>query len=233
MNNLAKTNIHRLVEVANELTQQESVSRIINSFGVWQSDAHKQPLVFQVDVTIKDIGGDNTRTERGFYFVPTTMPDHALLIAKSMATLDFFNSKYPELEMETQVGTVETENKVSEEKQPETQAVEGKVQPVSVEPAKKTRKPRTTKPKEVVAEASVAEEVGGNVAEKPKHSAYDNTKLAHKDALIAMLDKEFEGWRNLGKDKTKAMSAALVGKDFMDEAGLIIPEFKELVKQYV
>jgi hypothetical protein len=29
------------------------------------------------------------------------------------------------------------------------------------------------------------------------------------------------------------MSAALVGKPFMDDAGVIISEFKELVKQYV
>lgn len=233
MNNLAKTNIHQLVEVANELTQQEGVSRIINSFGVWQSDFNKQPLVFQVDVTIKEIGGDHTRTERGFYFVPTTMPDHALLIAKSMATLDFFNSKYPELDMETQVG-IKTEDKVSEEEHTETPAVEEQTEPASVEPAKKTRKPRTAKPKEIVTDVpQVAEVVAEIVAEKPKYSQYDNTKLAHKDALIAMLDKEFDGWRNLGKEKTKAMSAALVGKDFMDEAGLIIPEFKALVKQYV
>jgi hypothetical protein len=231
MNNLATTNIHRLVEVANELTQQEGITRIINSFGVWQSDkASGQPMVFQVDVTIKEVGGEHTRMDRGFYFVPSSIPEHALLIAKSMATLDFFNSKYPQLEMETQVGTVsKAEDKVSEERGSEVQVSESAEVTVDTEQPKKTRKPRAKK--EVVAEAPQVAEAP--VVEAVKHSPYDNTKTAHKDALIAMLDKEFDGWRNLGKEKTKAMSAALVGKSFMDEAGVIISEFKELVKQYV
>jgi hypothetical protein len=225
MNNLATTNIHQLVEVANELTQQEGVSRIINSFGVWQSDkASGQPMVFQVDVTIKEIGGDHTRTERGFYFVPTSIPEHALTIAKAMATLDFFNSRYPQLVMETQVGTDKAEDKVSEEGQSEAPVLETETEPVHTEPEKKTRKPRgPKKDKSAVGSEAVVE----------NYSPYDNTKTAHKDALIAMLDKEFDGWRNLGKEKTKAMSAALVGKPFLNDAGVIIPEFKELVKQYV
>ncbi len=226
MNNLATTNIHRLVEVANELTQQEGVTRIINSFGVWQSDkASGQPMVFQVDVTIKEVGGEHTRMDRGFYFVPSSVPEHALLIAKSMATLDFFNSKYPELEMETQVGIDKAEDKVSEKRGSEVQVSESAEVTVDTEQPEKKRRGRKAKAVEATDVAVVVEAV--------KHSPYDNTKTAHKDAFIAMLDKEFDGWRNLGKEKSKAMSAALVGKPFMDEAGVILPEFKELVKQYV
>lgn len=229
MNNLATTNIHQLIEVANELTQQEGVTRIINSFGIWQSDkASGQPMIFQVDVTIKEVGGEHTRMDRGFYFVPSSVPEHALLIAKSMATLDFFNSKYPQLVMEKQSERiVKAEDKVSEERGSEVQVPESQEVAVDTEQPKKTRKPRTKKDQNGV-DSQIVQSV-----EASEYSPYDNTKTAHKDALIAMLDKEFDGWRNLGKDKTKAMSAALVGKPFMNEAGVIIAEFKELVKQYV
>jgi len=222
MNSLINVDLHKLIDIANELTQQEGVSRIINSFGAWSIDNNKQPTTFQVDLTIKEIGGDHTRTERGFYFVPTTMPNHALAIARAMATLDFFNSKYPILEDEVEHRS-QTENEISEEKQPEVSVPKDEAESVSPEPAKKTRKPRTTKPKPEVAE----------VIEKLKHEAYDNTIPVHKDSLIAYLDRHHQGWRDMGKDKTKAMSAALVGKPFLHEDGTICQEFKDLLAGHI
>jgi len=224
MNSLNNVNLHLLIDIANELTQQEGVTRIINSFGAWSVDNNKQPTTFQVDVTIKEIGGEHTRTERGFYFVPTTIPHHALAIAKAMATLDFFNSKYPILEEKVEHRS-QTENEVSEEGQPEVSVPEDKAESVDPEPPKKTRKPRTTKPKPEVAE--VAEKV------EVKREAYDNTIPAHKDALIAYLDRHHQGWRDMGKDKTKAMSAALVGKPFLHDDGAICEKFKDLLAEHI
>jgi hypothetical protein len=208
---------------AQELAQSEGVSRFVNSFGGWALDANKQPVVFQVQVTVKDIGGDNTRTEMDYYFIPTTQPDQAIAIAKAIATYNFLCKELPTLEVQQELkiepagNATEAKDEASKEGQPEVQVSEDKTESTNTEQPKKKR---TRKPK-------------AEVVEQPKYEAYDNTKNAHKDALIALLDKEFVGWRDMGKDKTKAMSATLVGQSFLNENGVILESFKELLNSHV
>lgn len=220
------------IATAQSIVKEEGISRHVGQFGGWALDANKQPVVFQVQVTVKDMGGDNTRTETDYYFVPTTQPDQAIAIAKAIATYNFINEELPsvEVQQELKVEPAKAENNVSEEGRSEVQVSESKEEPTNPEQPEKKRRGR--KPKaEVVTDAAELIEAETTPAEVTE--AYDNTKASHKDALIAMLDREFAGWRDLGKERTKAMSQALVGQSFLNQSGTVVQSFRDLISKHI
>ena len=235
MIDLNALDIDKLIEHASIEAIHGPFTRHIVSFGFIGKE------VTQVQTLIKDIGGSEARTEIDYYFIPTQELDKALIIAKAMATLDFMNLPYPLMSERAPVAkeepkNVETQSKVSEEVGSESSEDQGPSQPVD----KKPRKPRgPNKPKEVVvAAAPVVEEASSQddlLPEKNKFvgDLYDTSKQAHKDAFILLLDKEFPTWRTMGKEKSKAMSSALVGQVFLSNTGVVVASFKEQVAAHV
>jgi len=238
MIDLNALDIDTLIGQASITAIKEPLTRHIVSFGFIGKD------VTQVQTMIKDIGGSETRTEMDYYFIPTQELDKALIIAKAMATLDFMNLPYPLMSERAPVAkeepkNVETQSKVSEEVGSESSEDQGPSEPVD----KKPRKPRgPNKPKVEVAPkrnpVQLPEESPSQddlLPEKNKFvgDLYDTSKQAHKDAFILLLDKEFPTWRTMGKEKSKAMSAALVGQVFLSNTGVVVASFKEQVAAHV
>ena len=220
------------IATAQTMAVANDLSRHVGSFGGWALDANKQPVVFQVQVTVKDIGGEHTRTETDYYFIPTTQPDQAIAIAKAIATYNFLDKELPsvEVQQEMKVEQPKAQDNVSEERRPEVQVSKSKEEPANPEQSEKKRRGR--KPKaEIVTNAAELIEAETTPAEVTE--AYDNTKASHKDALIAMLDRDFAGWRDLGKERTKAMSQALVGQPFLDQFGVVAKSFRELITKHI
>ena len=139
MYSLQMLDLDTLIHQAQTMAIKDGYSRHIGNFGGYAVDANKTPIIFQVQVTIKEVGGAETRTESHYYFVPTSQPDQALAIAKAMATLDFAGIPYPlmsDRSGETQDATA-AQSEVSEEVGPELSESEESEQPASEKPKQK------------------------------------------------------------------------------------------------
>lgn len=67
---------------------------------------------------------------------------------------------------------------------------------------------------------------------KPKktYAVYDRSIETHKNIFRETLDKNYPNWTKTLAPKAKAASLALEGKEFLDEEGIVIPEFLEALK---
>jgi hypothetical protein len=221
----------KLITGASELTIKESLSRSIVNFGSWAMDANKNPIVFQVQVLVQEVGGSETRKDNHFYFIPTTQPAQALAIAKAMATYDFLNLEYPQIEeVKNHEQPAEVKNEVSEEVRPEAQVPESKEQSTG----KKSRKPRTPKAttEETVEVVEVAPAFLEQVTLAAEYEPYDRTNVKHKDAYILLLDTINPNWREMGKEASVQLSTNMVGKPFLMGTE-VNSNFKSEVESYV
>lgn len=72
-------------------------------------------------------------------------------------------------------------------------------------------------------------------AKKPiKETSYDRSLNTHKNLLGLFLDKSYPKWREAESlNKAIEASKSLNGKPFLDEAGEILPSFKESFSQFM
>ena len=63
---------------------------------------------------------------------------------------------------------------------------------------------------------------------KNSPTKYDINNQTHKNQVGELLSKSFPDWRKT-PDKAKAVSRSLSEKDFLDEEGLILQSFKDLL----
>lgn len=87
-------------------------------------------------------------------------------------------------------------------------------------PARRTRKPKTT-----------TEKVEKEEAPKTNYVKYDINIPEHKQLLSSYLTKHHTGWQDKGKS-LKPFSQSLVGKDFLDDKGLVVDSFKKVLSDF-
>jgi hypothetical protein len=139
-----------------------------------------------------------------------------------MATYDFLNLEYPQIEeVKKHEQPAEVKNEVSEEVRPEAQVPESKEQSTG----KKSRKPRA--PKATTEEVVVAPETPA-----ADYEPYDRTNVKHKDAYILLLDTINSNWREMGKEAPVQLSTSMVGKPFL-MGNDVNSNFKSEVETYV
>lgn len=122
----------------------------------------------------------------------------------------------------------EKKTKAKKEKAVEAPVVEEKAVEAPVVEEKVVDSPATGAAKE---EAVVEESVKKPTRKlKSKTSIYDRSNDIHKKLIGEILDKENPGWR-AAPGKAKAASVALEGKDFLDDEGLVLTSFRDLLKE--
>lgn len=65
---------------------------------------------------------------------------------------------------------------------------------------------------------------------KEKFETYDRASNVHKKLFSQILDKCYPEWESQ-KDKAAAASRMMVGENFLDKEGQILPQFSEKVKK--
>lgn len=84
-------------------------------------------------------------------------------------------------------------------------------------PAKKPQKEREVKKKVTLAEK--------------KQTAYDIENVAHKNMVGDILTKEVDPTWKKTPERAKAVSRSMAGTPFLDEEGLVMQSFKEILKE--
>lgn len=89
--------------------------------------------------------------------------------------------------------------------------------------------------KEEKAEKTKKASTGKNTTKKSAFIAYNRDDEFHKKEMGFLLDEFIPGWRKNSELKQKAVtvSAALAGKDFLDEEGKILESFRSEVSGWV
>lgn len=91
---------------------------------------------------------------------------------------------------------------------------------IEAEVQKPTKKPQ--KEREVKKKVTLAEK---------KQTAYDIENVAHKNMVGDILTKEVDPTWKKTPERAKAVSRSMAGTPFLDEEGLVMQSFKELLKE--
>lgn len=217
-------------QAASQLAVEHNLCRRIHSIGYDQA-----AKVHKIAVTVGI--PDNGRTEHQNYYVFSEDEIYSQEAALNLATSNFLGQTFSyvikqgtnALTQETSHG--ESNEESSEESNKETSS-EGK-EPVGKKKNSRSKKSSVTAESE--ATPSVASEVSAPVKEEPKKkpfTTYNRADQRHVDILTSYLTTLVGGDHWKQNPNITQFSISLVGKDFIDDQGQIVPSFSEQCRTF-